>query len=132
MVGVTGLSRGARRALVVGGSDDHLGHHSTPPCSSLSRFIKSKKKRPHMRSFLFGRSDRTRTCGILLPKQTRYQLRHTPNDKYKILKMYNINIIYDEDVFVKKKMVFVEKITKKTFLKKIKKIFKKVLTFRRI
>ena len=71
-----------------------------------------------------------RTC--MLPKQTRYQLRHTPNDKYKILKMYNINIIYDKDVFVKKKMVFVEKITKKTFLKKIKKIFKKVLTFRRI
>ncbi len=28
--------------------------------------------------FSCGRSDRTRTCGILLPKQTRYQLRHTP------------------------------------------------------
>ena len=47
-----------------------------PPCSSLSALFESKKKRPHIRSF--GRSDRTRTCGILLPKQTRYQLRHTP------------------------------------------------------
>ena len=28
--------------------------------------------------FLFGRSDRIRTCGILLPKQARYQLRYTP------------------------------------------------------
>ena len=27
--------------------------------------------------FPFGRSDRTRTCSILLPKQARYQLRHT-------------------------------------------------------
>ncbi len=26
----------------------------------------------------FGRSDRIRTCGILLPKQARYQLRYTP------------------------------------------------------
>ena len=25
----------------------------------------------------FGRSDRTRTCSILLPKQARYQLRYT-------------------------------------------------------
>ena len=27
---------------------------------------------------LIGRSDRIRTCGILLPKQARYQLRYTP------------------------------------------------------
>ena len=27
--------------------------------------------------FLFGPSDRIRTCGILLPKQARYQLRYT-------------------------------------------------------
>ena len=26
----------------------------------------------------YGRSDRIRTCGILLPKQARYQLRYTP------------------------------------------------------
>lgn len=26
---------------------------------------------------LLGRGDRTRTCGVLLPKQARYQLRHT-------------------------------------------------------
>ena len=26
----------------------------------------------------FDRSDRIRTCGILLPKQARYQLRYTP------------------------------------------------------
>ena len=29
----TGIGRLARRSLVVGGSDDHLGRHSTPPCS---------------------------------------------------------------------------------------------------
>ena len=28
--------------------------------------------------YLGGRSDRSRTCGILLPKQARYQLRYTP------------------------------------------------------
>ena len=28
--------------------------------------------------FVCGRSDRIRTCGILLPKQARYQLRYTP------------------------------------------------------
>ena len=28
-------------------------------------------------TFLFGPSDRIRTCGILLPKQARYQLRYT-------------------------------------------------------
>ena len=28
-------------------------------------------------SFFVGRGDRTRTCGILLPKQARYQLRYT-------------------------------------------------------
>ena len=69
-----------------------------------------------MRSFLFGRSDRTRTCGILLPKQTRYQLRHTP--KYEIqfsvrLKTHNIFIIYEKKAFAKNKIFFVEKIFKK-------------------
>ena len=32
-------------------------------------------QKPHFR-LIFGRDDRTRTCGILLPKQARYQLRH--------------------------------------------------------
>ena len=36
--------------------------------------------------------------------------------------MYNINIIYDKNVFVKKKMLFIEKITQKTFSKKFEKI----------
>ena len=31
----------------------------------------------------FGRSDRTRTCSILLPKQARYQLRHTSEMTYR-------------------------------------------------
>ena len=38
--------------------------------------------KPQKRSF-FGRSDRTRTCSILLPKQARYQLRHTSKCVYK-------------------------------------------------
>lgn len=35
------------------------------------RTLKSYKDTPH------GPSDRIRTCGILLPKQARYQLRYT-------------------------------------------------------
>lgn len=35
------------------------------------RILKSYKDTPH------GPSDRIRTCGILLPKQARYQLRYT-------------------------------------------------------
>ena len=39
---------------------------------------------------LFGRGDKTRTCGILLPKQARYQLRHTSIYKNnKILRLSN-------------------------------------------
>ncbi len=47
-----------------------------------------KKRPPHpksenekssfQRTRIFGRSDRSRTCGILLPKQARYHLRYTP------------------------------------------------------
>ena len=75
----------------------------------------------------YGRSDRTRTCGILLPKQTRYQLRHTP--KYEkcqdfcfdaLREARNIFIIYDKNVFVKNKMIF-----KRKKFKKILKNFKK-------
>ena len=69
-----------------------------------------------MRSFLFGRSDRTRTCGILLPKQTRYQLRHTPKyeNQFSVpLKAHNIFIIYEKKAFVKNKIFFVGKIFKK-------------------
>ena len=36
-------------------------------------------RKPHFR-LIFGRSDRIRTCGILLPKQARYQLRYTPKN----------------------------------------------------
>ena len=39
--------------------------------------VKHKKEPPQGQFFFCGRSDRTRTCSILLPKQARYQLRHT-------------------------------------------------------
>ena len=62
-MGVTGLD-GLRLTLVV----------------SIPESV-SKNKAPVTecdRHFLFGRSDGTRTHGILLPKQARYQLRYTP------------------------------------------------------
>ena len=45
----------------------------TDPAISLAE---KQKSRPRS-ALLRGRSDRTRTCSILLPKQARYQLRHT-------------------------------------------------------
>ena len=39
--------------------------------SARYRILRSYKDTPH------GPSDRIRTCGILLPKQARYQLRYT-------------------------------------------------------
>ena len=41
---ITGLGRSARRALVVGGSDSHLGCHSLPPCSSRTPVDKEKRE----------------------------------------------------------------------------------------
>ena len=49
-------------------------------CISLfeSRFIQTKKSRVRTSGFwTFGPSGETRTRGILLPKQARYQLRYT-------------------------------------------------------
>ena len=64
------------------------------PETALGIFLKNKKIRASkspktvdatgfapMASKLFGyygRSDRNRTCGILVPNQARYQLRYTP------------------------------------------------------
>ena len=39
--------------------------------------FKGKKEGHLTMTFFFGPSDRIRTCGILLPKQARYQLRYT-------------------------------------------------------
>ncbi len=38
---------------------------------------RQQKKAAFWRPFFVGPSDRIRTCGILLPKQARYQLRYT-------------------------------------------------------
>ena len=44
----------------------------------MNPVVSMKKNRmPQGHSVLFGRSDRTRTCGILLPKQALYQLSYT-------------------------------------------------------
>ena len=43
---------------------------------------KNKKEQNQMALlFLYGRSEETRTPGILLPKQARYQLRYTPSEQ---------------------------------------------------
>lgn len=55
---------------------DLQGHYSTTqPVNNQQQ--KTTVILPKLRWFL-GRSDRIRTCGILLPKQARYQLRYTP------------------------------------------------------
>ena len=46
--------------------------------SARYRILRSYKDTPH------GPSDRIRTCGILLPKQARYQLRYTRLLSYSI------------------------------------------------
>ena len=46
----------------------------------------TKRKSQSFDWLLFGRSEVTRTPGILLPKQARYQLRYTPM----IFKYYNL------------------------------------------
>ena len=53
--------------------------HNRPRHRVLNKEIRQYKQRHWLSALPTGRSDRTRTCGILLPKQTRYQLRHTPN-----------------------------------------------------
>ena len=53
-------------------------------CVCGSVFFEFEKNECHTKHFKsckntrYGRSDRIRTCGILLPKQARYQLRYTP------------------------------------------------------
>ena len=48
----------------------------------------TKTGRNKSRLFWFGRSDRIRTCGILVPNQALYQLSHTPMKIFiKLLKM---------------------------------------------
>ena len=55
---------------------DLQGHYSTTqPVNNQQQ--KTTVILPKLRWFR-GRSDRIRTCGILLPKQARYQLRYTP------------------------------------------------------
>ena len=57
--------------------------HNVHDLHQLKTFREIKKQRVHyriLRSYkdtLHGPSDRIRTCGILLPKQARYQLRYT-------------------------------------------------------
>ena len=41
----TGIGRSARRALVAGGSEDHSGLHSLPPCSIPLRANITKKQK---------------------------------------------------------------------------------------
>ena len=71
-------SRRGLRALVVRGSDSHLGCHSLPRGSNPPISKDQRKKEELRSSFFFGRSDRIRTCGIDVPNVARYQLRHTP------------------------------------------------------
>ena len=50
-----------------------------PPDNRIEFFksVTGPKKREPNGSLFFGPSDKIRTCGILLPKQARYQLRYT-------------------------------------------------------
>ena len=59
----TGIGRSARRALVAGGSEDHSGLHSLPPCSiPLSVKFRTKQKADtFVPAFLCGDPDGNRT-----------------------------------------------------------------------
>ena len=54
-------------------------------CRILKKMTVFKGFKPQKRS-VFGRSDRTRTCSILVPNQARYQLRYTSMVK-KLIKL---------------------------------------------
>ena len=49
-----------------------LGQHEYPGRKSAKEKLRDKPE------VFCGRSDRIRTCGILVPNQARYQLRYTP------------------------------------------------------
>ena len=70
--------------------DDELAIADISPSHDGTVF--SKKKKPggfvSKPSGLFGPSDRSRTCGILLPKQARYHLRYTRI--FKLSRQYNV------------------------------------------
>ena len=58
---------------------DHQAAGSIPVTRTKNADLTAKSSRIGN----FGRSDRTRTCSILVPNQARYQLRYT--SKYKIV-----------------------------------------------
>ena len=75
LVGVKGLDSHACGRLVVGGRSRPPEGCSVPPPLRVPSFEKNTNP---VRVGVFGRSEGTRTPGILLPKQARYQLRYTP------------------------------------------------------
>ena len=78
---MTGLSLSADKAFH--GSDSPPDCHSLPfPLRVLPK-QKAPKSNKSLIWVLYGRDDRTRTCGIVLPKHARYHLR------YISIKIYN-------------------------------------------
>ena len=61
--------------------------------SEVQVFItKIKRAIPKRYYSFYGRSEETRTPGILLPKQARYQLRYTPIHNDNIIQIYYLNV----------------------------------------
>ena len=76
-------------------ADTYLKSRNTKkPCAKpLSEHRKRTAVAIHIVSqlrFLFGRGDRTRTCGILLPKQARYHLRYTSIFLYQLFSYISV------------------------------------------
>ena len=55
---------------------------------SRTAFVAIKKQQPFSYCFFCGRGDRTRTCGILLPKQARYQTAPRLDIIYSVMLFY--------------------------------------------
>ena len=71
-----GHGLGARCASVTGGSDSHLGCHSTPPLSSPSSSFEKRKRKSFYSPFhlLFGADYGARTRHLNLGKVALYQM----------------------------------------------------------
>ena len=70
-----------------------IGRNENAPKMSIDEAVKNEKS-TQMRAFHFGRGDRTRTCGPMVPNHVRYQLRYTSICMLKsFLKIYSLSIL---------------------------------------
>ena len=114
VVGVTGVERLLRLCLAYYSLDDpnptdfgtrqslfaknvspkHFLNARTFVRFDSSFSMHNKKRHPKGYLFRYGRSDRSRTCGIHIPNVARYQLRYTPIDLIVAVSFLSALILY--------------------------------------